>query len=125
MHPINVEELSSVQLGSLELNELFSKARSLTAPFGLSKLEIYHETLSPGHRASRSHFHTRKEEIVFVLQGTLHLVYGDASHILKAGDYAGFKPGDKIPHTLTNNSASPAVYLLISTNDPLDEVVYG
>jgi uncharacterized cupin superfamily protein len=47
--------------------------------------------LSPGTWSSQRHWHTHKDEFVYVLEGEVVLVTDAWEEILRAGDCAGFK----------------------------------
>jgi uncharacterized cupin superfamily protein len=71
------------------------------------------------------HFHTREDELVFVLEGEVVLRTDEGEHILTAGMCAGFPAGTKSGHHLVNRSDRPARYLEISNRDPADSAEYS
>ena len=63
------------------------------------------------------HFHTREDELVFVLEGEVVLRTSEGEHVLTAGTCAGFPAGARNGHQLVNRSDRPARYLEISNRD--------
>jgi len=70
------------------------------------------------------HWHTREDELVFVVEGEVVLVTDEGEQILRAGTCAGFPAGAKNGHQLVNRSDRPARYLEISNRDPEDTAEY-
>ena len=70
------------------------------------------------------HWHTREDEMVFVVEGEVVLVSDDGEQVLRAGACAGFPAGAKNGHQLINRSDRPARYLEISNRDPEDTAEY-
>ena len=103
--------------------------RPLGDALGLVKIGINHTTLPPGKESSMRHWHTHEEEFIYVLSGEVVLRTDGGEQVLTAGMCAGFPPlrgnekGDG--HQLVNRGNAPAVYLEVSTRDPLDEACYS
>lgn len=70
------------------------------------------------------HFHTREDEMVFILDGELVLITDAGEQILTAGMCAGFPAGSKDGHHFVNRSQQPVRYLEISNRDPEDQAEY-
>ncbi len=98
--------------------------RALGAALGLTKIGVNLTTLPPGKESSMRHFHTREDEIVFVLEGEVVLRTDEGEQLLAAGTCAGFPAGTKNGHQLVNRSDRPARYLEISNRDPEDSAEY-
>ncbi len=98
--------------------------RALGDALGLTKIGVNLTTLLPGKESSMRHFHTREEELVFVLEGELVLRTDEGEQLLTAGMCAGFPAGSKDGHQLVNRSDRPARYLEISNRDPEDIAAY-
>ena len=58
---------------------------------GLNKLNIYLDTLPPGHRSSPPHFHSEKEEFIFVIEALQSLYLDVEMTILFHGEAVGFQ----------------------------------
>jgi uncharacterized cupin superfamily protein len=98
--------------------------RALGDAVGLTKIGVNLTTLMPGKESSMRHYHTREDELVYVLEGELVLVTDGGEQVLTAGTYAGFAAGSTDGHQLINRSAKPARYLEISNRDEEDEAEY-
>lgn len=82
-------------------------------------------TLPPGTWSSQRHWHSREDEMVYVVAGEVTLVTDDGEEILRAGDAAGFKAGEENGHHLQNRSDRDAVVLEIGTRVAGDIAVYS
>jgi uncharacterized cupin superfamily protein len=97
----------------------------LAVAAGLKQIGINLLELEPGAWSSQRHWHSEAEEFVFVLEGEVVLVTEGSEEILRAGDCAGFLPGDADGHHLQNRSGARARVLEIgSANMPGDETTY-
>ena len=81
-------------------------------------------TLAPGAWSSQRHWHTKGDELIYIVSGDVVLVTDEGEETLRAGDSAGFKAGDRNGHHLQNRSASDAVILEIGTRVEGDEAFY-
>jgi uncharacterized cupin superfamily protein len=99
--------------------------RRLAVAAGLKQVGINLLELDPGAWSSQRHWHSQAEEFVFVLEGEVVLVTKGGEEILRAGDCAGFLPGDPDGHHLQNRSGATARVLEIgSANLRNDETTY-
>ena len=62
---------------------------------GLTQYGVNLLRLPPGAWSSQRHWHTAEDEFVYVLSGEVTLVTDAGDEVLRAGDCAGFKAGDK------------------------------
>ena len=92
---------------------------------GLTQFGINLLRLPPGAWSSQRHWHMEQDEFVYVLSGDVTLVTEDGSEILKAGDCAGFKAGDKNGHHLQNRGDEDALVLEIGTRTKSDKGEYS
>lgn len=99
--------------------------RALGDASGLTKVGVNLTTLPPGKESSMRHWHTREDELVFVVDGEVVLVSDEGEQVLRAGTCAGFPAGVKNGHQLVNRSDRPARYLEISNRDPEDTAEYS
>jgi uncharacterized cupin superfamily protein len=99
--------------------------RALGDALGLTKIGVNLTTLPPGKESSMRHFHTREDELVFVLEGEVVLRTDEGEQLLTAGMCAGFPAGSTNGHQLVNRSDRPARYLEISNRDPEDTAGYS
>jgi uncharacterized cupin superfamily protein len=98
--------------------------RALGDALGLVKIGVNLTTLLPGKESSMRHYHTREDELVFVLEGEVVLRTDEGEQVLTAGMCAGFPAGVRNGHQLVNRSDRPARYLEISNRDPEDSAEY-
>jgi len=99
--------------------------RALGDALGLTKVGVNLTTLPPGKESSMRHFHTREDELVFVVEGAVVLRTDEGEQLLTAGMCAGFPAGTQNGHQLVNRSDRPARYLEISNRDPEDSAEYS
>ncbi|MBA3392204.1 MAG: cupin domain-containing protein [Deltaproteobacteria bacterium] len=98
--------------------------RALGDALGLTTIGVNLTTLPPGKESAMRHWHTREDELVFVVEGEVVLVTDQGEQLLTAGTCAGFPAGVANGHQLVNRSDRPARYLEISNRDPEDTVEY-
>ena len=91
---------------------------------GLTQYGVNLLRLPPGVWSSQRHWHTEQDEFVYVVSGEVVLVTDAGEEILKPGDCAGFKAGDKDGHHLQNRGAADALLLEIGTRTPNDAGEY-
>lgn len=101
-----------------------SRFRHLGRFGGGSHVGVVLEELPPGKQSCPVHFHMLEEEHIFILEGAVSLLLGDASHELKAGDYACFPAGQKAGHALINRGAETCRFLVIGESNPNEVVIY-
>jgi uncharacterized cupin superfamily protein len=98
--------------------------RALGDALALTKIGVNLTTLPPGKESSMRHFHTREDELVFVVEGEVVLLTDEGEQVLTAGMCAGFPAGSRNGHQLLNRNDRPARYLEISNRDPEDTAEY-
>jgi uncharacterized cupin superfamily protein len=91
---------------------------------GLTQFGVNICTLPPGTWSSQRHWHTRSDELIYVVSGEVVLVTDEGEDTLRAGDSAGFKAGDRNGHQFQNRSASDATIMEIGTRVEGDEAFY-
>ena len=91
----------------------------------LTQFGAFVETLHPGSKSSRKHWHEREDEFIYVLEGEVTLVEGDGEFVLTPGDAATFKAGVANGHRLENRSALDASYMVVGTRSSEDVVHYS
>jgi uncharacterized cupin superfamily protein len=98
--------------------------RGLADAAALTQFGVNLLTLPPGAWSSQRHWHTHEDEFVHVLAGEVVLVTDAGEEILRAGDAAGFKAGDRNGHCLQNRSSAEARILEIGTRVKGDGAFY-
>lgn len=102
-----------------------SRARTrLGDAAGLTQYGVNLLRLPPGAWSSQRHWHTAGDEFIYVLAGEITLVTDEGEEILRPGDAAGFKAGDRNGHCLQNRSAGDALALEIGTRIENDWAYY-
>jgi len=99
--------------------------RALGDPLGLTRFGVNLTTLFPGKESSMRHFHSREDEMVYVLEGEVVLRTDEGEQILTAGTCAGFPAGSRNGHQLVNRSSRLARYLEIGNRDAADTIGYS
>jgi uncharacterized cupin superfamily protein len=99
--------------------------RALGDALGLTKVGVNLSTLMPGKESSMRHYHTREDEMIFMVEGEVVLITDEGEQVLTAGHCAGFPAGSSNGHHMVNRSDKPARYLEISNRDPEDSASYN
>jgi uncharacterized cupin superfamily protein len=120
----NVNDQHHEELRSDRTAETYSLSAVLTEPLGLKDLFVHHEIVPPGRRVCGTHFHTRREEMVFVLEGMVTAFRDGTGVVLGSGDFMGFPPGRGNAYYLANETDVSAVLLVIASNPDDDHVEY-
>ena len=91
---------------------------------GLTQFGVNLVTLEPGVWSSQRHWHSHEDEFVYLLEGELVLVTDAGEEILRAGDCAGFKAGERNGHHLQNRSKQAARMLVVGARNAADSCEY-
>lgn len=91
---------------------------------GLTQVGVNLCTLPPGSWSSQRHWHTKSDELIYVVSGEVVLVTDEGEDTLRAGDSAAFKARDRNGHHFQNRSTSDAVIMEIGTRIDGDEAFY-
>ena len=92
---------------------------------GLTQYGVNLLRLPPGAWSSQRHWHKEQDEFVYIVSGEVVLVTDAGEEVLKAGDCAGFKAGDKDGHHIQNRSNTDALLLEIGTRTATDSGEYS
>ena len=99
--------------------------RALGDAFGLTDYGVNVVTLPPGVWSSQRHWHSREDELIYVISGRPTLVTDTGRTLLAPGMCAGFRAGDGNGHHLINETEEPVIYLEVgSRRDDDDDVEY-
>jgi uncharacterized cupin superfamily protein len=121
---LSIGGLNHEELWSRRTGERYSLSAVLTDGLGFKELFVHHDIIPPGRRSSGTHFHSHREEMVFVLEGRVKAWCTGAEVVLETGEFMGFPPGKENAHHLTNETDSPARVLVIASNPDQDDVEY-
>jgi uncharacterized cupin superfamily protein len=91
---------------------------------GLQNFGVNLVRLAPGSCSALRHWHSRQDELIYVLEGEVTLISNSGEEVLQPGLAAGFRAGDADGHHLVNRSNSDVVYLEIGDRTPGDEAQY-
>lgn len=100
------------------------RKRALGDAAGLTNFGVNLVTLEPGAASSHRHWHTKQDELVWVLSGEVVLVTDAGERVMTPGMCAGFPAGRPDGHHLVNRSDRDAVYLEVGDRTPGDEADY-
>jgi uncharacterized cupin superfamily protein len=93
---------------------------------GVTQFGINLLRLAPGAWSSQRHWHQEQDEFVYVVAGEIVLVTDTGEEILKPGDCAGFRAGDRNGHHLQNRGArDDAIVLEIGSRTKSDKGEYS
>ncbi|RBI63807.1 cupin [halophilic archaeon] len=113
-----------VEWTTLERGETRFRRKQLSQAAGGDDLGCSLYELPPGRRSWPYHYHTGNEEALFVLAGTGALRLDGETTPLAEGDYVALPADESGAHRVVNDSDEPLTYLMVSTmNDP-DVLVY-
>ena len=82
---------------------------------GLTQFGVNFCTLPPDAWSSQRHWHTKADELIYVVSGEVVLVTDAGEEVLNTGECAGFKANDGDGHCLQNRSGQDAVVLEIGS----------
>lgn len=91
---------------------------------GLTQFGVNLLRLPPGVWSAQRHWHFGEDEFIYVVSGEIVLVTDAGDEVLRPGDCAGFKAGDKNGHCLQNRSDTDAVVLEVGTRVPGGDTAY-
>ena len=92
---------------------------------GLTQFGVNLLRLPPGAWSSQRHWHAKGDEFIYVLAGEVTLVTDGGAEVLRPGDAAGFKAGDRDGHCLQNRTTRDALVLEVGTRVKGDDVTYS
>jgi transcriptional regulator with XRE-family HTH domain len=95
------DDAPAINLGGTGVTE------QLMTPRGQARLQIIHSSIEPGGSGGGDLYTINCEvEVIYVLKGTIELLFSDRTQKLSTGDALTFSGGE--PHTWVNPSASRA-----------------
>ncbi len=98
--------------------------RQLGIAAGLTQFGVNLTRLPAGTWSSQRHWHRYEDEFVYVLEGEVVLVDDSGEALLRAGECAGFKGGERNGHHFQNRTDREALLLTVGARDDRDEGEY-
>lgn len=120
----DINQLKRRELSSKSTGEKFSLSAILNSIYEFKNIVISSEIIPPGRKSSSPHFHTKKEELVFVIDGNPTVHIGESCYQLKPGEFIGFPLDLHEKHYFENLTNQQCHILLISSNPTKDEINY-
>ncbi|MFZ6673545.1 cupin domain-containing protein [Undibacterium sp. Xuan67W] len=90
----------------------------------LTQFGAFIEILQPGSRSSKKHWHSKEDEMIYVLEGEITVIEGAHESVLHPGDVATFLANVAVGHFLENRSQSPTKCLVVGPRAPFDTITY-
>lgn len=122
---VSADQVEEIEIASKRTGEKFGKHRMVSITCQLQRLLVSKEVLPPRRNSSSPHYHTTKEEVIYVLSGRPTLMMDGQKSCAKEGDFIVFKPGDDAFHQLRNDTDEECVFLVSAAGMEDDQTVYG
>lgn len=124
-----ISEKLNVRTGSgypepFRLASFTREKRALGDAAGLTQFGVNITRLPPGEWSAQRHWHSREDELVFVLEGELTMVTDAGEERLGPGDSAGFRAGVADGHHFINRGVVNALYLEVGGRSAEDVCSY-
>lgn len=126
--PIDAKSLP--ERTSTSYPEIFRQAvqgranRALGDAFGLKNFGVNLTRLAPGAWSSQRHWHTKSDELVYVVEGEIVLKTDAGEQVLRPGMCVGFPAGQQDGHCFINRTDRDVLFLVVGDRDPDDEAEY-
>ena len=91
---------------------------------GAKQLGVCFEELAPGQQANQPHYHYLEEEHLYMLEGELTLELDKTTYHLSPGHYVCFPAGQEVAHAIKNQTTQVCRYLIFSSRNENDVIVY-
>src|SRR5262245_56207183 len=91
---------------------------------GLQNFGVNLTRIAPGGQSSARHWHSKQDEFVYVLSGTVILETNAGEQVLQAGSCAGFPQGAPDGHRFVNRSGEDVLLLVVGDRTAGDEITY-
>lgn len=98
--------------------------RRLGQHAGLTNFGVNITRIVPGGQSSHRHAHSKQDEFIYVMQGTVELQTNAGAEILTAGMCAGFPAGTGNAHRFVNKSDADVLLLVIGDRTRGDAIEY-
>ncbi len=91
---------------------------------GLTSFGVNLTSLEPGAWSAPRHWHSRQDELIYILDGEVTLITDEGEQVLTAGMAAGFPAGKADAHHLINHTNRRVSFLEIGDRTADDEVTW-
>ena len=91
---------------------------------GLKNFGVNLTRIVPGGQSSARHWHSKQDEFVYVVSGTVTLETNAGEQVLQAGSCAGFPQGAPDGHRFVNRSGEDVLLLVVGDRTGEDEITY-
>lgn len=98
--------------------------RRLSQHGGLTNYGVNLVRVEPGGQSSSRHAHSKQDEFVYVLSGTLILVTDAGEETVSSGTCIAFPAGTGDGHHFLNRTSDDATFLVVGDRTAGDEVSY-
>jgi uncharacterized cupin superfamily protein len=86
--------------------------KSLGDLTGLTGIGFHIIEIQPGYESTELHVHYHEDECVYILEGEAQATIGDEVHVVRAGDFIGYRAGGE-PHKLQNTGSKPLKCIVV------------
>lgn len=125
LEPKNVPEITGSKYPQQFKSAVLGRVKKrLGDAAGLQNFGVNLVRLAPGSCSALRHWHTRQDELIYVLEGKVTLIANSGEEVLKPGMAAGFPAGDANGHHLVNRTNADVVYLEIGDRTFGDDAHY-
>lgn len=121
---VDPRNVSDITLRSERTGETFGHHKMISEEVGCVRLFTSIETLPPGRVSSSPHYHTVKEEILYVLSGTPTVKVGATERVVAPGNFISFLPDSKEHHQIINRTSENCRFIVMAAGSEEDETVY-
>jgi uncharacterized cupin superfamily protein len=91
---------------------------------GLTNFGVNLTRVEAGAQTSARHAHSRQDEFIWVIEGTVVLETNDGAQTLGPGMCAGFPAGCGNAHRFVNRTDKDVLLLIVGDRTPFDEIDY-
>lgn len=122
---LNIGDVPLKEFGYSGNETYLSETGAIAHRIGVKDLGCRVMRVKAGNKAFPFHCHHTNEELAFIVSGEGTLRFGDETYPVKAGDVLGFPAGGpEHAHQIINTSDADLVYLILSTQNPVEVLEY-
>lgn len=121
---ISLKNIEHTELKSSKTGEKYSFSSVISDYAGFKDVFVHHEIIPPGRKSSGTHFHSKREELVLIMEGSVTVWLNGMTTVLEASELMAFPPGREYAHHIKNETQEDAKILIIASNPPQDEIEF-